>query len=247
MELKFSGSKALITGGTSELGICVSKLMIQAGLFPILTYRNEKGKKIILKSLKEHPGSFSTVLLNFSDPSTIVDAFKEFKDDIDYLIDIAHTDYENLIPLSGSDDIQDYFKMNISIRSDLIKRASRAMLKKKKGRLIFVSSSAANRSSAGQGFYAASKLASEALYRNLGIELGSRGITTVMLRPGYIDIGRGKKYLEKNMKDALNKIPIKRVLKCEEVAETIMFFMSDSANGFNATEITLDGGMNSVK
>ena len=121
------------------------------------------------------------------------------------------------------------------------------MLKKKRGRLVFVSSSAADRPNPGQGFYAASKLASEALYKNLGLELGGRGITTVTLRPGYVDAGRGKKYLQTRKEEVLRMVPIKRAITGAEVAETILFFLSDSAAGFNATEIALDGGLTAGK
>ena len=121
------------------------------------------------------------------------------------------------------------------------------MLKKKKGRLIFVSSTAADMPNPGQGFYAAAKLASEALYRNLGLELGDRGITTVSLRPGYIDSGRGREYIKTRGEDVLEMVPIKRALTGTEVAETILFLLSDSAAGFNATEISLDGGLTAGK
>jgi 3-oxoacyl-[acyl-carrier protein] reductase len=110
-----------------------------------------------------------------------------------------------------------------------------------------VSSSAAYRPNPGQGFYAASKLASEALYRNLGLELGEHGVTAVILRPGYIDAGRGKKYMQGKGGDILRMVPIKRVLNTAEVAETILFLLSDSAAGFNATEISLDGGLTAGK
>ena len=107
--------------------------------------------------------------------------------------------------------------------------------------------SAAVRPNPGQGFYAAAKVASEALYRNLGLELGGRGITTVTLRPGYIDEGRGRAFLESRGDSALAKVPIGRPLTSQEVAETILFYLSDSAGGVNATEISMDGGLTAGK
>jgi len=121
------------------------------------------------------------------------------------------------------------------------------MLVNKRGRLIYVSSSAASKPNPGQGFYAAAKLASEALYRNLGLELGGRGITTVTLRPGYIGEGRGRVFLETFGEKALGKVPMNRALTAEDVSETILFYLSDSASGFNATEISIDGGLTAGK
>ena len=173
--------------------------------------------------------------------------FHLINDDLDFLVDFAHGDIESLVASANEDDICRYFAENVSFRAKILKRAGRAMLKKRKGRLIFISSSAADRPNPGQGFYAAAKLASEALYKNLGLELGCRGITTVTLRPGYIDTGRGRRYMQAHEKETLNMVPIRRALTSEELAETILFFLSDSAGGFNATEVSMDGGLTAGK
>jgi len=121
------------------------------------------------------------------------------------------------------------------------------MLKKRKGRLVFISSTAAVRSNPGQGFYAAAKLASEALYRNMGLELGKRGVTTVILRPGYNNAGRGKVYIQGQEKKSLAMMPMQRAVSREEIAQTIIFLLFDSAASINATEIEMDGGLTSGK
>jgi 3-oxoacyl-[acyl-carrier protein] reductase len=79
------------------------------------------------------------------------------------------------------------------------------------------------------------------------LELGGHGVTTVTLRPGYINTGRGKRYLQEKWIEALKMVPIRRVLSEKEVAETILFLLSNSAAGFNATEISLDGGLTAGK
>jgi len=121
------------------------------------------------------------------------------------------------------------------------------MLSGRKGRLVFVSSTAALRPNLGQGFYAAAKLAAEALYRNLGLELGKRGITAVTLRPGYISAGRGRSFIQDNENEVLKRIPTGKALSASEVASAIMFLLSDGAAGFNATEIVMDGGLSAGK
>ena len=121
------------------------------------------------------------------------------------------------------------------------------MLVQKSGRLIYMSSTAAGMPNKGQGFYAAVKLAGEALYKNIGIELAAKGITSISLRPGYVNAGRGEKYISKSKNEILKKIPAGKALVSSEIAETIMFFLSDSARGFNATEIVMDGGLTAGK
>ncbi len=247
MNFCFFGKRALILGGSSDLALSLAETMIKEGLFPILTCRSEKAQNYITESLNALDGRYSTVYLNLSEPGSIGSALENADRDIDYLVDFAQGDFESLIASAEDLDIYQYFSENVSFRAEVIKKVARIMLAKKKGRMIYISSSAAAKPNPGQGFYAAAKLASEALYRNLGLELGGRGITTVTLRPGYINAGRGRSFLGAQSKEALRKVPIKRALTVDEVSETILFYLSDSASGFNATEISMDGGLSARK
>lgn len=248
MSICFSGRRALILGGSCDLAICLAHHLICKDVSPLLTYRTEKGENYIKKELESVSGRYNTIYLNFGEIQSLKGLLDKIgSDDFDYMVDFAQGDYESLISASDESRVYQYFSENISFRAALLKNLTRVMLRKKKGRLIFISSSAAKRPNPGQGFYAAAKLASEALYRNLGLELGSRGITTITLRPGYIEEGRGKAFLKPNKEKVLNKIPIKRIITMKEVAEAIIFFLSENSRGFNATEIELDGGFTAGK
>lgn len=247
MQLTFSGQRALIVGGSCDLGICLAKEMIQEALYPILTFRSEAGRERIEKALEPFPGRWEAVRFDFADAVSLNLLFEHLREDLDFLVDLAQGDLEGLVASVEEDEFRPYFLQNISSRTEMLKRAARIFLRKRSGRLIFISSAAAERASAGQGFYAAAKLASEALYRNLGLELGGRGITTLTLRPGYIDAGRGRRYLQSREKEALGKVPIQRALTEKEVARSVVFFLSDIARGFNATQIVMDGGLTAGK
>jgi len=243
MKWKFSGTRALILGGTCELALTLAGVMIETSLFPILTYRNDRGQNIIKKALPHLEGKYDACYLDLGNRVSVNSLFSHIGDDLDFVIDFAQENYESLIAQADGDIVFRYFNKNVSMRAEVLKMAGRIMLKKRKGRLVFISSTAAARPNPGQGFYAAAKLASEALYRNMGLELGKRGITAVILRPGYVDAGRGKEYLQVQDEKVLETVPIKRAITQEEIAETILFLLSDSASGMNATEITMDGGL----
>ena len=246
MNLRFFGIRALLLGGTCDLAICLAQLLATEGVYPILTFRTEEGKQHIVNSLGNCAGRYETAHLDLGDPGSIDSLFRQLGDDLDYLIDFAQGDFENLIASADPHSIDRYFSENVSSRAQVLRAAARCMLRKKRGRMIYVSSTAASRPNPGQGFYASAKLASEALYRTLGLELASRGITTVTLRPGYIAAGRGAKYIRAN-DNVSGRIPLGRVLTAEEVAEAILFFLSDNAAGFNAVEICMDGGLTAGK
>ena len=247
MSLHFSGNRALVLGGTCELALTLAQSMIESDLFPILTYRDDKGLKAIGEVLRPFQGRYATCFLNFGDRDSLESVFSQIGDDLNFLVDFAQGNYENLIAGADEDSVYRYFTENISSRAEILKKVGRAMLKKRKGRLVFISSAAAVRPNPGQGFYAAAKLASEALYRNMGLELGERGVTTVILRPGYINAGRGRIYLQKQNRKILDAVPIKRAITGEEIAQTVLFLLSEGAAGINAVEITMDGGHTSGK
>ena len=243
----FTGRRALLIGGSCRLALCLADRMIAASLFPILTYRSEAGATRITDFLKGQENRYLAVYFNLSQADSLAAMLAQAENDVDYLVDFAHGELESFIASVDEGCIDDYFLENVACRAKLLKRVSRIMLRKKSGRLVYVSSTAALRPNPGQGFYAAAKLASEALYRNIGIELGARGVTAVTLRPGYVNTGRGESFLRDGGEEALRKVPIRRAVKAEEAAETIMFLLSDGARAFNAVDICLDGGLTAGK
>ncbi|MFZ2448735.1 MAG: SDR family oxidoreductase [Syntrophobacteraceae bacterium] len=246
MKLGFRGSRVLIAGGSCEIALCLAELLIGEGLHPIATSRSEEGRRKISARLGRFEGLFDTARLDLSDRGSIGSLFDQIGEDLDYLVDFAQGDFESLVGSADPDFIHHYFSENVSSRAELLRRAARTMLRKKHGRMVFISSAAAGRSNPGQGFYAAAKLASEALYRNVGIELARRGITTVTVRPGYVDAGRGARYISAHV-EAVAGTPLGRAITPEEVAQAVVFFLSDSAAAFNAVEICMDGGVSAVK
>jgi 3-oxoacyl-[acyl-carrier protein] reductase len=247
MNLSFSGRIALLLGGSSELALALAVPLIEAGIRPVLTYRSEVGKEHIDAHLASLTNGYGTAYCDLAKTNSIEALFETIGNRLDYVIDFAQGDLEAYIASANQDDVARYISENITARSRILKEAGRLMLAGRRGRLIFVSSTAALRPNPGQGFYAAAKLASEALYRNLGLELGKRGITAVTLRPGYVSAGRGRVFMDDNEKEVLRRIPTGKALSPSEVASTIMFLLSDSAAGFNATEIVMDGGLSAGK
>jgi 3-oxoacyl-[acyl-carrier protein] reductase len=247
MTLAYSGNSALIVGGGCELALCLAPALAEKGIKSVLTFRTGESQARITESLRGHTGSWECRFLDLADRDSIEETFSCFTDGPDYLVDFAQSDYESLVGSADQEKVDRFFQSQISGRSALLKEAGRIMIRRKRGRLVYVSSVAAARPNPGQGFYAASKLAAEALYRNAALELGKFGVTAVTLRPGYIEAGRGRRYIEKNRDSLLKKLPSGMFITAAEVAETLLFLLSDQAKGFNATELTMDGGFTAGK
>lgn len=243
----WSGKKALITGGSCEIALKLGEQMIHEGIFPVMTYRTPAGREQIETFFRESTGSFSLCHLDFSSPETLKNIDSSSEEPPDYLVDFAQGSFESLVATASPEAVSAFVGESITFRAALLKSVTRQMLKKKRGRLLFVSSTAAGLPNPGQGFYSAVKQAGEALYKSIAIELASKGISAVSIRPGYVDAGRGRRYVDGKETEIVRKIPLGRVLTPDEVASAIMYLLSDSAVGINGTEIVMDGGLTSCK
>lgn len=164
-----------------------------------------------------------------------------------HLVDLMHSRFESLVASASPEDIVQWAAQDIALRARCLRAVSRAMLSRRAGRCLFISSTAASAAATGQGFYAAAKLAGEALYSSVGIELGGRGVTTCSLRLGWIDSGRGESFLQTVDATLLELIPLRRTVTIAEATDAILHQLSAPAAAFNATTLTLDGGFTAAK
>ena len=247
MTFTYRGTRALIMGGTCQMALDLARALIDRKITPIQTYRSPLGRERIEAALGDRSGQYAVCSLDLARSETLGELDAHFGQGLDYLVDFAQEDLEGLVASVDPDVMRAYLETNVAGRAAVIRRIARSMLAGRFGRMVHVSSIAAERPNPGQGFYAASKLAAEALYKNIGVELAARGITTVSLRPGYVDAGRGRDYLDAHAPAGLDKVPLGRSLSSQEVADTILFLLCDSAAGINATAVTMDGGLAAAK
>jgi len=226
--------RCLILGGSSEIGLKLANLLLKLSIIPHLTYSSKKGLERIKQTFD------SEVKIHFLDMSSlnsIYDFFSNTQDEFEYLIDLAHTNTENLFASIKDETINHYYKTNVINRAIFLKHLVRGMLFRKKGRLIYVSSIAVMHPNKGQGLYISSKMAIEAIYRTIGIEMFEKGISSIIIRPGYISSGRSIDFIEDKMNLLKNFI-----ITPDELAEVILFFLKDEAICFNAREVEIDRG-----
>jgi len=123
------------------------------------------------------------------------------------------------------------------------KRATRAMLKARAGRMIFISSVVGLLGSAGQVNYAASKSGLIGLARSISRELGSRGITANVVAPGFIDTDMTRALPDAKRAEYKAQVPLGRYGTVEEIAATVVWLASDAASYVTGAVIPVDGGL----
>jgi 3-oxoacyl-[acyl-carrier protein] reductase len=123
------------------------------------------------------------------------------------------------------------------------KRATPAMLKARRGRMIFISSVVALAGAPGQANYAASKAGLIGLARSITRELGGRSITANVIAPGFIETDMTARMTETRKAEILASVPAKRYGSVEEVAAAAVFLASEPAAYISGVVLPVDGGV----
>jgi 3-oxoacyl-[acyl-carrier protein] reductase len=123
-----------------------------------------------------------------------------------------------------------------------IKSTIRSMIKNKFGRIINISSIVGITGNAGQSNYAASKAGLIGMSKSIAKEVATRNITVNCIAPGWIKSEMTDGLSEDIKKEFLDRIPMKKIGKPEDIANTVIFLASKEAEYITGQTITVDGG-----
>jgi 3-oxoacyl-[acyl-carrier protein] reductase len=135
--------------------------------------------------------------------------------------------------------------MNVNLKScfNTVKAVTRPMMKQRGGSIINMTSVVGPKGNAGQTNYAASKAGIIGFTKSVALELGSRGIRSNAIAPGFIETEMTDKLDEKTVQSWRDAIPLKRGGQPEDVANACVFLASDSSAYITGQVIQVDGGM----
>jgi 3-oxoacyl-[acyl-carrier protein] reductase len=143
----------------------------------------------------------------------------------------------------SEEDFSTVLETNLTGTFRVVKRATRGMLRARKGRVVLISSVVGLSGSAGQTNYAASKAGLVGFARSLARELGSRSITCNVVSPGFVDTDMTKALSDEQRAGIVQQVPLGRYAQPEEVAASVRFLASDEAAYITGAVIPVDGGL----
>jgi 3-oxoacyl-[acyl-carrier protein] reductase len=150
---------------------------------------------------------------------------------------------DGLVMRMPDSDFETVIDANLTGAFRVARRASLGLLKLKRGRLIFVGSVVAATGAAGQVNYAASKSGLVGMARSFAREIGSRGITSNVIAPGFVETDMTSKLDEKRRNEISSSIPLGRFCSAAEIADVVTFIASPEAAYITGAIIPVDGGL----
>lgn len=226
----------LITGGNRGIGRAIAEEFLRRGDKVAVTSRSGQGG----------PEGALTLAADVTDGGSLDEAIAAAEaahGPIEVLVANAGITDDQLLLRMSDDSFETVLDTNLTGSFRTVKRVIRSMIRKKKGRIILISSVVGLYGSPGQVNYAASKSGLIGIARALTRELGSRGITANVVAPGYIDTEMTQALAEDVQATYRKSIPAGRFADPTEVAKVVTFLSSDDASYISGAVIPVDGGL----
>lgn len=245
--MDLNGKVALVTGAGRGIGREIALTLAGYGATVIVNYNGseEKAEEVVGK-IKEAGGKAEAIRCNvaeFDRSKELIDQVIKSYGKLDILVNNAGITRDNLIMKMSEADFDDVIAVNLKGAFNCIRHASRQMLKQRGGRIINISSVSGVMGNAGQANYCASKAGIIGLTKSVARELGSRGITSNCVAPGFIKTEMTD-VLSEDVKQSMGEqIPLKRFGETRDIAEAVAFLASDSASYITGQVLQVDGGM----
>ncbi|MBB5631101.1 3-oxoacyl-ACP reductase FabG [Sphaerisporangium krabiense] len=225
----------LVTGGNRGIGLSIARELAAAGDAVAVTYRSG-----------EPPEGLFGVRCDVTSTEDVDTAFSKAEAEhgpVEVVVANAGVTRDTLLPLMKEDDFTGVLDTNLTGAFRVAKRATRGMLRLRRGRVILLSSVVALLGSAGQTNYAASKAGLVGFGRSLARELGSRGITVNVVAPGFVETDMTAALEPAQQEAILRNVPLGRAATPADVARVVKFLASDDAAYITGAVIPVDGGM----
>ncbi|MCK6095714.1 beta-ketoacyl-ACP reductase [Micrococcus sp. EYE_162] len=229
------GRSVLVTGGNRGIGLAIAQAFAANGDRVAITSRSGEGPEGVL-----------AVRADVTDASSVDAAFRQVEEahgPVEVLVANAGITNDQLLLRMSEEDFASVVDTNLTGSFRVVQRATKGMMRLKRGRIVLVSSVVGLLGSPGQVNYAASKSGLVGMARSITRELGARGVTANVVAPGYIDTEMTRS-LDEDLKAQYKKsIPAGRFADPDEVAGVVRWLASEEASYISGAVIPVDGGL----
>jgi 3-oxoacyl-[acyl-carrier protein] reductase len=241
-----NGKVVLITGATGGIGKSIARKMREKGAKLILSGTRQDVLNNIVSEFGNEAKGIVTDLNDKDDIISLADEAEKCFGQIDVLINNAGVTSDNLFMRMKDEDWEKVININLTAAMRLTRQVIRGMIKKRFGRVIFISSVVGYTGNAGQTNYSASKSALVGLTKSLALEVASRGITCNLIAPGFISTPMTDKLSDDQKNNIVKNIPVNRLGMPDDISNACVYLASDEASFITGSTLHINGGMSMV-
>jgi NAD(P)-dependent dehydrogenase (short-subunit alcohol dehydrogenase family) len=230
-----TGRVVVVTGAARGIGRAIAERFVADGDRVATIYRGG-----------ELPKGVEAYVADVTDSAAVDAAFTAIEADmgpVEVLVANAGVTKDQLLMRMSDEEFESVIDVNLTGTFRCVRRASKGMIRARKGRIVLVGSIVGTFGGAGQVNYASSKAALVGMARSITRELGSRGITANVIAPGYVETDMTAALSEEVRKTYLKNIPAARFASVDEIASVVSFVASDAAGYISGALIPVDGGL----
>ncbi len=245
--MSLNGKNALVTGGSRGIGRAICLRLAAMGAHVFINYvSNSQAAEETQQEIVAAGGSADTIAFDVADAAQAEGTIKQLIKDagsIDILVNNAGITRDGLMVRMKEADWDAVLDTNLKGAFICTKAASRAMMKKRWGRIVNISSVIGFAGNAGQVNYASAKAGMQGLTKSTAREFSARNITVNGVAPGYIVTDMTKTLPEEVQEKIKAEIPLACLGSPEDVAGAVAYLVGDDSSYITGQTIHVNGGM----
>ena len=244
--INIDGLVCLVTGASRGLGAAIADQLGEMGGTVIGTATSDSGADAIAERFASKGYTGTGLVLNVTDDESVaatIEAINGQFGAVAVLVNNAGITRDTLLMRMKDEDWDAIMDTNLKSAFRMSKACLRGMMKARYGRIINISSIVGITGNVGQANYAAAKAGLIGFSRSMAQEIASRNITVNVVAPGFIQSDMTNKLDEDQKQALMQKIPMARLGRPEDIAGAVAFLVSPHADYITGTVINVNGGM----
>jgi 3-oxoacyl-[acyl-carrier protein] reductase len=245
--MRLQDQVAIVTGGSRGIGRAIVKAFAAEGAKVALVYRgSHAAADAAVQEITQAGGTAQALQCDVTNAEAVQRAVEKVEKDwdrLDILVNNAGIIKDDLFVRMEPEAWHSVLQTNLGGVYNFCRAIAYTLMKQRRGRIINVSSVAAEHVNLGQTNYAASKGAINSFTRALAVELASRGVTVNAIAPGFIETDMSEAVRNKAGDLIKKMIPMRRLGQPDDIAHVAVFLASAEASYITGQILTVDGGL----
>ena len=241
--LDLTGKNALITGASGGLGGEIARVLHALGATVVISGTRTDPLNSLARQLGDRVHVMPANLMDNHSIDSLYAQAEQATGGIDILVNNAGITKDSLVMRMKDTDWDSVIQVNLSASFRLCRAAAKAMMRRRYGRIINISSVVGIQGNPGQMNYCASKAGMVGMSKALAHEVATRGITVNNIAPGFIASDMSDALNTKQTEAILGRIPQGKMGQPSDIAHGVAYLASDLAGYITGQTLHINGGM----